>query len=658
MPTPYALPGEPLWLQRPLLIGMGLFAFAFLLYANTLTHGYTLDDAIVITDNEFTMQGIQGIDELLQYDTFRGFFKVPGKEKLVAGGRYRPLTPIMFAIGAEWLGPQPWIGHLGNIVWYGLTCIAVWWLIWVICAPKNDPTCSDSRARFIALAAALIFIAHPVHTEVVANIKGRDEIMSLLGAVLATLCVWYGLRQKRWYWPLAAGVCFFLGLLSKENAITWLAVTPLMLWYFGGRTPLQALRLTLPLAVAAIAFLWLRASVLGWSLGEPPRDLMNNPFIKILSSGQIADLTAEERWATIVYTLGQYVRLLVFPHPLTHDYYPRHIPIMYFADGRVIASLVVYLALLWWAIRGLRQKEPTSFGIWYYLLTLSIVSNIAFPVGTNMSERFLFMPSMGYAWVMGWIAWRAAQWRAGGKLHHFWQTYWVWGILTGIVLLYSIRTITRNAVWKDNFTLFTTDVAISPQSAKVRNATGGVLIDSALQVKDEARRIQMLREATNHLQIAVRIYPYYKNAYLLLGNAHFYLKEYDKAIQHYERALKIDPNYADAQTNLARALRDAGKYYGEQRGDLPQAITYLSRSYQLDPTDAETARLLGVAYGLSGQNDKAIQWFEKALSLQPQSAAIMRDLATAWYHAGNQAKAQQWMQRARHIDPTIGQQSQ
>jgi hypothetical protein len=77
-----------------------ILVFGFLLYANTLTHKYTQDDAIVIYDNMYTTQGIAGIPGLLKYDTFKGFFKVEGKDKLVSGGRYRPFTPLMFAV--EW----------------------------------------------------------------------------------------------------------------------------------------------------------------------------------------------------------------------------------------------------------------------------------------------------------------------------------------------------------------------------------------------------------------------------------------------------------------------------------------------------------------------------------------------------------------------------
>jgi protein O-mannosyl-transferase len=93
-----------IWWQRPFVPIVIIFATAFLLYANTLGHSTAQDDAIVITQNEYTQQGIAGIGGLWDYDTFKGFFKTSGKDNLVSGGRYRPFTPIMFAIENQLFG--------------------------------------------------------------------------------------------------------------------------------------------------------------------------------------------------------------------------------------------------------------------------------------------------------------------------------------------------------------------------------------------------------------------------------------------------------------------------------------------------------------------------------------------------------------------------
>jgi hypothetical protein len=192
----------------------GIFLLGVLLYANSLFFDYAVDDAIVIYDNEFTTKGVAGIPALLKYDTFRGFFKVEGKENLVAGGRYRPLTPIMYAIEVQLFAPKKrdangqvvkdkdgdtvydpnedgklnmvkFIGHLVNVLLYGLTGVVLFWLLLKMLAKDGRLSVAQGYAPFVALGATLLFMVHPVHTEVVANVKGRDEIVSLLGSLAA-----------------------------------------------------------------------------------------------------------------------------------------------------------------------------------------------------------------------------------------------------------------------------------------------------------------------------------------------------------------------------------------------------------------------------------------------------------------------------------------
>ena len=188
-----------------------------------------------------------------------------------------------------------------------------------------------------------------------------------------------------------------------------------------------------------------------------------------------------------------------------------------------------------------------------------------------MSERFLFMPSLGFCVAISYALVRLSQKNRKIAL----------GIFIGLGILFSIKTITRNFVWKNDFTLFTTDVKTSSNSAKVLNAAGGALVTESGKEKNTAKKQEMLSTAIPYLEKALTIHPTYKNAALLLGNARYFFKLYEKAIPAYEKALQIDPNYPDAQKNLAIALRDAGRKAGEQDGDLAKAKSYLNRSIQL-----------------------------------------------------------------------------
>jgi len=229
-----------------------LGALAAVLYANTLGCDYTWDDAIVITDNDFTKSADFG--NIFTKDTFHGFFKQ--KKNLVAGGRYRPLTLAMFAVEYQ-IMESPFLGHLMNVLWYALTGIVLYLVLLKLINPERR---DDLKLWFIPLVASLLFIAHPIHTEAVSNIKGRDEIITLLGALAALYFALRAYYEENNLWMLLSGLVFFLGLLAKENAITFLAVVPLAFYFFTKADFIQIAKYTLPLAVATVAFLMIRFS--------------------------------------------------------------------------------------------------------------------------------------------------------------------------------------------------------------------------------------------------------------------------------------------------------------------------------------------------------------------------------------------------------------
>ena len=656
------------FLMNKRLICFLIFIFSFVLYSNTIGHDYTQDDAIVITENMYTKQGLDGIDEILQYDTFKGFFKKEGKDKLVAGGRYRPFTLVMFAL--EWhffktpaknpdgsikkdangdtVYTTVKIGHILNIIFYGLTGIVLYLLLLQLLLPSKG----EVFAYGVAFITTLLFMAHPIHTEAVANIKGRDEIIALLGSLLAAYWTFRAYYEKKPLLYYGAAIVFLIALLSKENTITFLAVVPLMFYFFTKAKIGDIVKYSAPLLVATVIFLGIRGSVLGWSLGEPSMELMNNPFLKIEGNQWVA-FSASEKMATIFYTLGKYIQLLIFPHPLTHDYYPRQVDIMQWSNWQAIGSLLLYLAIFAYAIKGWKMKDPISFGILYFLVTLSIVSNIVFAVGTNMSERFMFMPSVGFCLIVAVLLMRESERMAGGKLNAFTQINPALMAAGVIVLLFSAKTITRNPVWKDNFTLFTTDIKTSTNSAKLNNAVGGDLIRVYHNDPNEALKKQKLTEAAQHLEKALSIHPTYKNSLLQLGNCYNYLQDYEKSISYYNKILLMVPGDEEAINNLGITYREAGKYYGEQKGDIPTAVKYLEKAYELRPNEYETLRLLGVAYGFQGQHDLAISYFTKALNANPQSAEAHWNLGNAYFYAKDEVKAAEYRQKAIQIDPEV-----
>jgi len=161
------------WIQAAILL-----VVSFLIYSASIPFNYVLDDKIVITDNAYTKKGISGLKEIFTTESFTGYFGE--KKELVQGNRYRPLSIATFAVEYELNnGLNPKMSHIINIFLYGLTCIILLLVLYQLIGNQNNKWYWS-----IPFLASFLFLVHPIHTEAVANIKGRDEIMSLLFSLL------------------------------------------------------------------------------------------------------------------------------------------------------------------------------------------------------------------------------------------------------------------------------------------------------------------------------------------------------------------------------------------------------------------------------------------------------------------------------------------
>ncbi|MCC6571872.1 MAG: glycosyltransferase family 39 protein, partial [Chitinophagales bacterium] len=190
--------------------------FGLLLYANTLTHDYVLDDETVMAKNKIVTKGVSAIPEIMLTAYRAG--SQDRQESL-----YRPLSVVMFAI--EWqLSPnKPFLGHLINMLLYALTGFLLYKLL-----RKWFP----DKHSFVLFAISFLFMAHPLHTEVVANIKSRDEILGLLFAILSFNAFYEYAAKNNIKQVLLGTVYFFLAMLSKESTVTLAAAIPLSLFFF------------------------------------------------------------------------------------------------------------------------------------------------------------------------------------------------------------------------------------------------------------------------------------------------------------------------------------------------------------------------------------------------------------------------------------------
>ena len=600
-----------------------LFVLPFVLYQASLKFGYVLDDKIVLSENQFVKKGVGGIADIFSTESFTGF--LGQQQDLVAGARYRPLSIATFALEQEAYGSKPGRSHFWNIFLYALTGLMLFRLFWLFGLGSNK------RAWYlgIPLWAAALFLLHPIHTEVVANIKGRDEILALLLA-LATLygSIRYHKSQRLWWLPIS-GALFFLALLAKENALTFLAVIPISLFVFNQASIRKAALAAAPLLLAFLVYLAIRVNVIGYLLdsGKAVTGIMNDPFV---------GASLAEKYATISYTLGYYLRLLVFPHPLTHDYYPYQIPIINWADWRAWSSLLLYVALAFFAVRHFRRKGVVSWSIWYYLITLSIVSNVVFSVGAPMNERFLYMPSVGFCLVLAYFTLaKLSGWVAPYLPGSNWPVLALLGL---IGLGYGAKTINRVPDWKDEMALNRAAIKVSTNSARANSYMAYSLYQAGLAEQDTGRKKALFEEALPYVNKALEIYPEYTDAitckgglvaglYQLDGNLEKLLDEFYQLLQHghvsfLDQYLAYLNSRADPQMLADFYYRAGFELLAQQKKNYPLAIQYLNYGLSVQPSGQRLLEGMAVVRFESGDYAQALQVAQQGLQLYPNSAVL------------------------------------
>lgn len=582
---------------------------ALAIYFQSTQFGYVLDDQIVLSENSYVQKGFGGIKDILFTESFSGYFGGEQRD-LVEGARYRPLSIITFAIEHQLFGQKPGLSHFINILLYGLTGLLIFRILAALFPIKQADW-------WLALpfVASMIYIVHPVHSEVIANIKGRDEILCFLGAMATLYSILKYFSSKNMVWLAFGAGLFFLALLAKENAITFLAIIPLTLFCFS-KAPIKSLIVpTAVLVGVTVAYLLLRMNVIGYLLnsGKEIVDIMNNPF---------ANMSVAEKSATIMYTLGEYIRLSIFPHPLTHDYYPYHVPIMNWGDWQVLLSFAVNAGVLIYALMNIFKKKLVAYSILFYFISLSIVSNIPFSVGTFMNERFIYISTFGYALIVAWlISIVIPRWLKDSETNLL-----SIGLFALLVIAFGAKTITRVPSWENAMTLNQAAIKVSKNSARANLFMGTAIYKQVLELKDPAEKQPLIQQAEQYFNNAIRIHPRYSSAYKMQAGvaAEIYKidRDIDKLLAKFRRLILIQPNL-----NFIEQYMD----YLIKQGYAPQVADWCYDIGTQLLSQSPARQAFGVKY-----------LENYGLAANPSDSRIKQTLANYYRNKGNTAKANQY----------------
>ncbi len=580
----------------------GLVAIA---YSNSFQSGLVFDNSSIIgRDPRIRQATPDNIAAILH-----GGYRYANR----GDGLYRPLTTLSYLANYAVLGngPRPAGYHWVNLVAHEVNVALVYALAIAIFG-ETAP----------AWALAAVWGVHPLLTESVTNVVGRADLFAAFGVLAGLLChvrAASAAGRRRLAWLGGVAVAQAIGLFSKESAVV---LPALMLLYDltrgGNASPLQAKGPALrsawlarapayaALALPLVAFFYLR----GLLHPQMVVRLTDNPLVH--AGFWTARLTA-------VKVIGKLLWLYFWPARLSADYSYNAVPLFgwrvgSWEDAKMILAMAVCLgaALLTFllATRWRRVGKPMLFFLIFFFVSASPTSNLVILIGSIMAERFLYLPSVGVAGFLVASVWALSRRRPPGDA----AARIAWAALGIVCLALAARTYARNFDWKDEVSLWTGAVNVSPDSGKAHYNLAQAL----------ERVPGRLPDAVSEYRTALRIDPGDLEAHTNLGNALASMPGgLQEAIAEYQAAMRIDPGRAEPHNGLANVLSD-------MPGRLPEAITEYREALRIQPADAELHyNLANALFRLPGRRPEAIAEYRVALRIAPDHAEAHMNLGNA-----------------------------
>jgi tetratricopeptide (TPR) repeat protein len=491
-------------------------------YLNTLANGFVQDDNHQILSNPY----LRSFGHLREIFTTNVWSYVGAQG---ATNYYRPLMTFGYLLCYQVLGPLAYGFHLVNLLLNaGVVCLA--FLL-------GERIFGD---RALGLLSAALFALHPIHSESVNWIAAVTDLQLAFFYLLTfwlflqvgerdgdSLSALLGRASRGWVAQVGMILSFALALLAKEPAAT----LPLLATFYEhflrrdrAQTSLrQKISRYLSLWLVDLAYLLFRIRILGGLA----------PVV------QLSHVSRREAFYSSFALLAQYAGKLVWPVHLC-GFYTFHKSVG-LADPRVLAGLLVLGGAAAAFICAWRRERLLCFALLWCFLNIAPVLNARW-LGSNVfTERYLYLPSLGFCWIAAWgLNWLWKRPAKGSAARRCCAAG-----LVAVAALCVVRIVTRNRVWHDDGTFYRTTLAAQPDAIALRINLGAAYWNSGNASQAEAEWREALRRAPDH--------------WLILNNLGLVCarqKRYDEAVEDFRRSIRLRPNYADSHMNLGRTYAE------------------------------------------------------------------------------------------------------
>ncbi|MBI4778188.1 tetratricopeptide repeat protein [Candidatus Desantisbacteria bacterium] len=577
---------------------LSIVTISILIYINILWNGFVYDDFLLIIENK-RIQHWQSLFDSLWY--------------------WRPVNTITLMLDYSLWELKPVGYHLTNIVLHALASISVYLLINTII--KNTR---------LSLIIGLVFAAHPLHTEAVAPITHRQELLSMIFYALSFI---FYIRKNisKWYFPISL-IAYILAVFSKEVAAIGF---PLMLIVydlcFNKFTNLSQLikkniKHYIPYGIVLCLFVILHMLMLKNISGT----FFSGENIQRVSGHQTGS------YFSLIYTtiiaFPYYIKLLIFPYNLCLDYTlstPHSI-----LEPDVILSLGLFLILISTTILSYRYSRILFFGLSWFFLNWFPVSNLIPLSHFFIAERYMYVPSLGFCLILGMGIERLYAYKKQLSI-----------IMIAIILIvYSGLTIHRNLDYKSEYTIWSKTVKQNPKSTRAHMNLGIAYAREGLHNKAIAEYLEVLKINPNHV-----------NAHDSLGVAYMEKGLYNEAIEEIKKVIKLKPDQLYAYNNLGIAY--------EKKNECEKAIALYKKvlntksinykdAFMKDYAQIRASNNLGVLYEKNRQYQQALQYYKNSIQINPDYAKGYENLTRICVGQKEFDNALEFAKKAAKLNPT------
>lgn len=587
------------------------------LYGNSLFNKYALDDDLVVTENVLVKGGISNLGKI-----FVSHYSNKGNQNY----EYRPLVIASFAIEYQFFGLNPHISHLISILLYGLVLYSLFVFL------KNLLINYHTN---LALLITLIFAFLPVHTEVVDNIKCRDELLSLLFMLISSNFILKFHRYNQIKYILLAFLFVFLSLLSKISALPMIILTPLMIAYTDSKANWKKMLLVIFVLVLSYGlFLFIKKS-----LFETPnvRDFkyFENPLY-------LVKYNLLQKIPIMLYCMGFYLKLLLIPFPLVYYYGFNQIPLVGFDNAWVYLVLILLIFYVYVAFKNLKNRPLWILGVFFFLVSIFPFCNLLKPAPGIVAERFLFTSSIGFALFLAPFILNII---TGDLLNKYKIYFYGWVGISSLIIL------NRNTHWKDVLTLYTHDIEYLENSAKAHSLLAVTSVAQIDKNKNMQDKVFHAKNAISHFKQAIEIYPGYTVCINNLGSVYYnYFNDYISAKPLFMEAIKQDTVYYEAIFNLASTY---------EKLNMTDSAIYYYKTLGLKNPDHQNG-LINLTRLLVNLNktDDALNFNKRLVKLYPNKITPYVNLANINLVNRDSMAALPYLESAYKLDPSNAQISQ